>query len=307
LCLRCVVVFKQSFMDVLGTYGSDDEESTTAPAFQPRPEILNNSICSAPLVVMSSNKAPSKLLKPDQGVLLTNPTADIVLAQSEGPAHPFRFNVAAPGAKQVGMGQIEDAAIEDWTFNDQYQTYQRSGFAIDASSNAILGDYGAYLATNGDTAQTARGKFYSLTSVILHSHHIGVKKVSKEKRKREALYEDLGDSLSGPWAPAPVASLELPSVPVQMNAASLAPNPVPKTEEAPPAAAPSPATQRTPSSNLHIVEPDEEAEMWERVNERKISYTMPPRPTRGSFIGEVQYITQYNTVHYNTSHPLRLR
>ena len=33
---------------------------------------------------------------------------------------------------------------------------------------------------------------------------------------------------------------------------------------------------------IHIVEPDEEAEMWERVNERKISATLPPRPPRGS-------------------------
>ena len=38
---------------------------------------------------------------------------------------------------------------------------------------------------------------------------------------------------------------------------------------------------------MHIVEPDEEEEMWEKVNERKINSTLPPRPSRGSVIAEV--------------------
>ncbi|KAJ1413180.1 WD40-repeat-containing domain protein [Ochromonadaceae sp. CCMP2298] len=36
------------------------------------------------------------------------------------------------------------------------------------------------------------------------------------------------------------------------------------------------------SRNVHILEPDEEEEMWEKVNERKLTYTLPPRPKRGS-------------------------
>ena len=34
--------------------------------------------------------------------------------------------------------------------------------------------------------------------------------------------------------------------------------------------------------HIFIVEPDEEQEMWEKVNERKQSYSLPPRPPRGS-------------------------
>jgi hypothetical protein len=30
--------------------------------------------------------------------------------------------------------------------------------------------------------------------------------------------------------------------------------------------------------NVHIIEPDEEAEKWEKVNERKQRYLLPPRP-----------------------------
>lgn len=41
-------------------------------------------------------------------------------------------------------------------------------------------------------------------------------------------------------------------------------------------------------SNMHIVEPDREAEKWEKVNERKQSYTLPPRPGRGEVAGEAK-------------------
>lgn len=40
--------------------------------------------------------------------------------------------------------------------------------------------------------------------------------------------------------------------------------------------------------NMHIVEPDREAEKWEKVNERKQSYTLPPRPGRGEVAGEAK-------------------
>jgi pre-mRNA-processing factor 17 len=76
-----------------------------------------------------------------------------------GPANPFRFNVAAAGARQAGMGTIEDTVIEDWTFDEQYQTYQRSGFALDVSTNQIIGDINEYNAVRGDTAQTAKREY----------------------------------------------------------------------------------------------------------------------------------------------------
>ena len=40
----------------------------------------------------------------------------------------------------------------------------------------------------------------------------------------------------------------------------------------------------------HIIEPDEEEEMWEKVNERKRTFnTLPPRPARGSKASEVWF------------------
>ena len=39
---------------------------------------------------------------------------------------------------------------------------------------------------------------------------------------------------------------------------------------------------------MHIAEPDEEEEKWEKVNERKINRALPPRPGRGSTISEAK-------------------
>lgn len=39
------------------------------------------------------------------------------------------------------------------------------------------------------------------------------------------------------------------------------------------------------ASKMFIIEPDEEEEKWEKINERKSSFTLPPRPHRGSVAG----------------------
>eukprot|EP00602_Paraphysomonas_sp_CaronLab_P007649 CAMPEP_0185024920 /NCGR_PEP_ID=MMETSP1103-20130426/8081_1 /TAXON_ID=36769 /ORGANISM="Paraphysomonas bandaiensis, Strain Caron Lab Isolate" /LENGTH=589 /DNA_ID=CAMNT_0027558009 /DNA_START=42 /DNA_END=1811 /DNA_ORIENTATION=- len=253
-------------MDLIGGYGSDEDTDST-PSTIPQSQLIHAPMCSAPLVSVSS-KAPSQLVKHNQKSLMNNPSANVVLAPMNGPAHPFKFNVAPVGAKQAGMGQIEETAIEDWTFNEQYQTYQRSGFAMDSSSNAVLGDYEAYVQSNGDTAQTVR-----------------VKKTKKEKRKRgeQELADaaaEIGDGLDGPWAPEPKTEEEIVEE-VQEVTPEVVEDTV--TEDTKPE-----AEEPQLPANMHIVEPDEEEEMWERVNERKISYTLPPRPNRGSYINEAK-------------------
>jgi hypothetical protein len=45
---------------------------------------------------------------------------------------------------------------------------------------------------------------------------------------------------------------------------------------------PSDAPEEPKDPTMHIQEPDEEDEMWEKVTERKMGYVMPPRPARGS-------------------------
>ena len=111
---------------------------------------------------------------------------------------------------------------------------------------------------------------------------------------------DLGDEQNGPWAtPVPESfpgSVTTVSVEESKDGVAIESIPVPMP------ALPKPKRDKNQNSeillppnrgdvipeNVHIVEPDEEAEKWERVNEKKLTFTLPPRPTRGSCIGEAR-------------------
>lgn len=82
-----------------------------------------------------------------------------MLAPSHGPMHPYRFNQiqTGHGIQQVGMGHVEDAAMDDYAFDDQYKTYLRNGYALDPNDNSILGSFHAFVASQGETTQTIKG------------------------------------------------------------------------------------------------------------------------------------------------------
>lgn len=104
----------------------------------------------------------------------------------------------------------------------------------------------------------------------------------KDKRKREDDFADLGDDSQGPWATervqatAPVAVEEKKEEQEEKQKKEAKKDEGEKEKD-----------EKQGDSLVHIVEPDEEDEMWEKVNERKISRTLPPRPARGSTISEV--------------------
>eukprot|EP00604_Paraphysomonas_vestita_P003721 CAMPEP_0174822994 /NCGR_PEP_ID=MMETSP1107-20130205/20471_1 /TAXON_ID=36770 /ORGANISM="Paraphysomonas vestita, Strain GFlagA" /LENGTH=322 /DNA_ID=CAMNT_0016043779 /DNA_START=1 /DNA_END=966 /DNA_ORIENTATION=- len=205
--------------------------------------------------------------------------------------------------------------MDDSIFDDQYQTYVRSGFAIDPNTNQILGDVNSYYTVNNETTKQTRERVNAV----------------KNKRKREE-YIDLGDGDS-PWAIVPEEKEEEIVQPTSNNNSednnndNSNNNNKQDTLESLPIPIPASVVSRAKASkkrttnkggegeeedeqegqqekeedirkteqheqiippNVHIIEPDEEAEKWERVNERKMSYTLPPRPARGSVIGEAK-------------------
>ncbi len=90
------------------------------------------------------------------------------------------------------------------------------------------------------------------------------------------LPENLGDDSEGPWAAEEKAE---PIIRVwKKKASELEAERAEKEEEE--GGTKVAAIDIDPT--MHIVEPDEEAEKWEKVNERKINYLLPPRPRRGS-------------------------
>ncbi len=98
------------------------------------------------------------------------------------------------------------------------------------------------------------------------------------KRKKYADEENLGDDSLGPWIPVEVQVKEEPitttMIKIQKEKSKNENNDEDDIPELP--------------TNVHIIEPDQEAEKWEKINERKQSYILPPRPSRGDICIEAK-------------------
>eukprot|EP01039_Chlorochromonas_danica_P005347 gene5347-5883_t len=157
--------------------------------------------------------------------------------------------------KRVGQGFIETTVVDDIAFNTQYQNYQRSGYAVDIHSNAIL----------GDREKCAREEREPLKKKRKDSV-----KADKQVAILNALmeYGSEEEEAAGPWIPVKTDN----STATATATASTKTHTRGLEEDQP------------LPDNVHILEPEEEEEKWEKVNERKMGFIMPPRPKRGSLI-----------------------
>ena len=173
---------------------------------------------------------------------------------------------------------IETTSIEDYTFREQYNNYQRAGFAVDSSTNEILGDHNSYY----KEIEAGKDKYKSKS-----------KNNSKNGKKRKIEYEIDSDDLDdtgGPWAAEKKQDKQRIII-VNNSTQNRYHND--KDEEhkqnvevdSVPTPAPPPVEAVIPD-NVFIVEPDKEDEKWEKKNERKLGNTLPARPTRGSIPNE---------------------
>ena len=156
-----------------------------------------------------------------------------------------------------GAGSLELTSMQDFTFDEQFQTYQRSGYAVDSSTNQVIGNKRMHKLESGLSGKGEK------------------ERSSKALKKRLVMLDDEDDETNaGPWAsfenekekrPKLVADTVVESDGGEGEVENDAKDPT-----------------------IHILEPDEEDEKWEKVNERKMSYTLPPRPARGSQVMEAK-------------------
>lgn len=174
--------------------------------------------------------------------------------------------------KKFGRGYVEPTAVDSSTFDEQYQSYQRSGYALDVSTAGVIGDYNAFLNESREIAGKKR------------------RRDSKVRGALPVLADNDGEDL-GPWAlykdddePEEAAFPPVLSS-VSAQPASMTPAAVMtvSSSSATAAAAEEDTTQ-------HIVEPELEDEKWEKINERKQNFILPPRPARGTNAGEARSI-----------------
>ncbi|KAM7464617.1 hypothetical protein LguiA_032738 [Lonicera macranthoides] len=95
------------------------------------------------LSVAGSTRALTKPLDPTQHVVNFNPTYDQLWAPIHGPAHPYAKDGIAQGMRNHKLGFVENAAIEPFVFDEQYNTFYKYGYAADPSAsegNNYIGD-----------------------------------------------------------------------------------------------------------------------------------------------------------------------
>ena len=138
-----------SALAALGSYGgssSDDDDDEPAP---PPTALLERRVVTAPRVVGASTLAlnPARALQPGADgrmvkEMKTNLPASIVKAPVAGPARPF--DNAAPGVDRAAPnvhsgGTAERAAVEAWSFDEQFHSFQGHGFAQAARGSGVVG------------------------------------------------------------------------------------------------------------------------------------------------------------------------
>ncbi|KAF2292733.1 hypothetical protein GH714_027713 [Hevea brasiliensis] len=65
-----------------------------------------------------------------------NPTYGQLWAPIYGPAHPYAKDGIARGMRNHKLGFVEDAAIDSFVFDEQYNTFHEYGYAADLSASA---------------------------------------------------------------------------------------------------------------------------------------------------------------------------
>ncbi|CAA2986341.1 pre-mRNA-processing factor 17-like isoform X1 [Olea europaea subsp. europaea] len=163
-------------MDLLQSYRDPDleeEEDEVEPKSELQPETTSGqdpSPDSSPIRMSlpSKSAAPSvddtmlsltvagkvqsdaqKPLNPTQHVVSFNPTYDQLWAPVVGPAHPYAKDGLAQGLRNHKLGFVENAAIEPFVFDEQYNTFYKFGYAADPTENNYVGDVEALKQNDG--------------------------------------------------------------------------------------------------------------------------------------------------------------
>ncbi|XP_057528777.1 uncharacterized protein LOC130807543 isoform X2 [Amaranthus tricolor] len=98
------------------------------------------------LSATSTTAISTKPLDPTQHLVSYNPTFDQLWAPIYGPAHPYAKDGLAQGLRNHKLGFVENAAIDSFVFDEQYNTFHKYGYAADPSASAVnnyVGDFDA--------------------------------------------------------------------------------------------------------------------------------------------------------------------
>lgn len=172
-------------------YGSSDDDDHDHASEEhlvesPPTTVLTRHVELAPTVIGVANATTRGLQAgTDNSIMMKwNAPASTARAPLTGPVHPYRRS-RADGASHSG-GRAEPAAIEDWSFHEQYHNFHSYGYAEDAAGGSNL---------VGSAEDLARAQEEGAATVSLRAP----KRPRTWKRQ-----EEIGDeSVHGIWAPEP--------------------------------------------------------------------------------------------------------
>ncbi|PIN13020.1 mRNA splicing factor [Handroanthus impetiginosus] len=95
------------------------------------------------------NSLTHKPIDPTQHLVSFNPTYDQLWAPIVGPSHPYAKDGLAQGLRNHKLGFVENANIESFVFDEQYNTFYKFGYAADPSENKYVGDIEGFNMNNG--------------------------------------------------------------------------------------------------------------------------------------------------------------
>jgi hypothetical protein len=242
-------------MDAINNYDDENDDNMLSNAEPKQIFDINpahNQLISAPLAFSAALVPVSAnpfYVKKNVDTNL-NLRAEVMYAPALGPQHPMKRQ----DQNSYGIQNMEFTHIGDNSFKDEQYSFQTYGRANDISSNKML---------EGNFQEPARPK----TIAVKRDKETDADgKTLKRRRLPDANF--MGTETSGPWAMSePTEEEKAEAILEEVE--------VEEVEEVP-------VAEKKKDPTMHINEPEEEDEMWEKVNERKMKYTLPPRPARGS-------------------------
>ncbi|GAB2220491.1 hypothetical protein Droror1_Dr00008145 [Drosera rotundifolia] len=144
-------------MDAIQAYTNSSPSPSSSPESSPLRQISLPTKSSAPVVddtllsltVSAASRSLVAPIDPVQHLVAFNPTYDQLWAPLHGPAHPYAKDGIAQGMRNHKLGFVEDAAIESFVFDDQYNTFHKYGYAADPAGREYVGDVEALERNDG--------------------------------------------------------------------------------------------------------------------------------------------------------------
>ncbi|XP_041970346.1 pre-mRNA-processing factor 17 [Aricia agestis] len=145
-------------------------------------------ICSAPVIVPTTNDDTRMLLKAGQE-LMHNPKVEELYAPSYGPENPFQTQQMKANRNMLS-GYVEKAHISEFQFENQRRTFTSYGYAIDPSTEPTEGNDSVVLSAMVAPPEETEGK-----TVF---ENIKKRPLDKKKRHKNDNPDDVNGFL-GPW------------------------------------------------------------------------------------------------------------